>query len=183
MPDSARLPRCLTISGSLRTVSSNTTVLRAAARLVSAQFDVSLYEGLAQLPHFNPDLDVDPAPEGVAALRAQLAVSSALLISWPEYAHGVPGALKNALDWLVSGVELTNMPVALISTSPYAVHAQAALAETLRTMGARLAPEHPIILPLAVRQMSEDEIVADPRLSPLLADGVATLARAASERA
>ncbi len=175
--------RCLAISGSLRGVSSNTTVLRAAARLASAQFDVSLYEGLAQLPHFNPDLDVDPAPPPVALLRAALAQSTALIVSAPEYAHGVPGALKNALDWLVSGVELTNMPVALIGTSPYAVQAQAALAETLRTMGAQLAPEHPIILPLAVRQMSEDAIVADAIMSQLLSAGLATLARAASEHA
>ncbi len=100
-------------------------MLRAAAHLASTNLAVTLYEGLAQLPRFNPDLDIDPAPEGVAALRAHLSQNSALLISSPEYAHGVPGALKNALDWLVSGVELSDMPMAL-SSAPQAPQATGA---------------------------------------------------------
>jgi chromate reductase, NAD(P)H dehydrogenase (quinone) len=170
-----KLLRCLAISGSLRAASANTTVLRAAALLAPAQLEVVQYTGLGQLPHFNPDLDVDPAPESVAQLRRELQHSQALIICSPEYAHGVPGSLKNALDWLVSGVELSNMAVALINTSPNATHAQASLAETLRTMGARVIPEACVSLPYTARKLSETEMVADAEVSELLRRALAAL--------
>lgn len=90
----------LAISGSLRAVSSNTAVLRAAAMLAPTGVNITIYSGLGDLPHFNPDIDVDPAPLAVASFREQLKESDGVLISSPEYAHGVPGSMKNALDWL-----------------------------------------------------------------------------------
>ena len=87
--------RLLAISGSLRARSSNTEVLRAAARLAPASTEVRLFDGLALLPAFNPDDDVPDRPlaAGVRRLRDEVARADALLISTPEYAHGVPGAL------------------------------------------------------------------------------------------
>ncbi|HEY6841914.1 MAG TPA: NADPH-dependent FMN reductase, partial [Chthoniobacterales bacterium] len=105
--------RILAISGSLRSISSNTTVLRAAQLLARPGVEVILYEGLGALPHFNPDLDGDEPPQLVLELRSAVGLASGLLISSPEYAHGVPGSLKNALDWLVASVEFPNKAVAL----------------------------------------------------------------------
>lgn len=129
--------KVLAISGSLRATSSNAALVRAAARLAPTELEI--YDGLAGLPHFSPDLDVEPPPAPVAELRAAVGRCDALLIATPEYAHGMPGSLKNALDWLVSAAEPIDKPVLLISASPGgAGHAHAQLSEVLRTMSMRL---------------------------------------------
>ena len=127
--------RVLAIPGSLRATSSNAALLRAASSVAPPGTEVALYDGLGALPHFSPDLDVEPIPPPVAALRAQVGAADALAISSPEYAHGMPGSLKNALDWLVSALEPIGKPVLLISASPGgAAHAHGQLLEVLRTM-------------------------------------------------
>jgi chromate reductase, NAD(P)H dehydrogenase (quinone) len=74
--------------------------------------EIILYDGVSRLPHFSPDLDGENAPAPVADWRAQLKTSDGVLISSPEYAHGVPGSLKNALDWVVGSGEFVEKPVA-----------------------------------------------------------------------
>jgi chromate reductase len=130
--------KIIAICGSLRAQSSNLALLRAATTIAA---EVEIYEGLASLPHFNPDDDVEGAtpPPAVAELRAMLANADGILISSPEYAHGVPGALKNALDWLVSDGALVDKPVALINASPVGGEfARDSLVETLTTMNWRV---------------------------------------------
>jgi chromate reductase len=174
--------RVLAISGSLRRASSNGAIVAAAARLAPTGVVVEIYDGLATLPHFNPDLDRaldDPLlPEPVRALRRAVDAADALVISSPEYAHGVPGSLKNALDWLVGGSEMVEKPVALWNTAPHATHAQASLAETLRTMSARLVPEAE--LSLGVRGRDADGIVADADLGPRVRLALSALRRSAA---
>ena len=155
--------RILAISGSLRATSSNTALLLAAARLAPADMEVVLYDGLAALPHFNPDLDTEDPPPTVLALRREIGRCDGLLISSPEYARGVAGAVKNALDWLVSGLEFPEKPVALLNASPRATHADAQLRLTLTTMSARLVEAASIALPLLGRSLDADGIVADGR--------------------
>ena len=121
--------RLLALCGSLRAVSSNGSALLAAARLVPAGVEVVPYQGLGALPHFNPDLDHEDPPASVVALRQAIGASDGLMISSPEYAHGVPGTLKNALDWLVASLEFADTPTLLINTSPASVHAPAQLVE------------------------------------------------------
>src|SRR5215467_16293851 len=140
--------RILAISGSLRADSSNKSALQAAAWLAPPGVEIILYDGLSRLPHFNPDLDSEDPLAPVADWRAQLRASDGVLISCPEYAHGVPGSLKNALDWVVGTGEFVSKPVALINTSPRAFHAQASLRETLTTMSAQVAPDACIEVPL-----------------------------------
>src|SRR5690349_6723642 len=110
--------KLLAIAGSLRNTSSTSALVRAAARLAPPGVTVEIYDGLAVLPHFSPDLDVEPLPASVAALRAAIGASAGLIVVTPEYAHGMPGALKNALDWLVSATEPIDLPVLLVSASP-----------------------------------------------------------------
>ncbi len=170
----------LAISGSLRALSSNTEVLRAAAILAPRSVQFQFLTGLADLPHFNPDLDVPGAslPAAVSALRAEVAHADALLFCSPEYAHGVPGSLKNGLDWLVSGIEVYEKPTALLNASPRSTHAQAALAETLRTMGARLVIAEAVTIPLAGRRLEAKAIAADPALAGPISAGVNALVEA-----
>ena len=141
------------ISGSLRAQSSNAALLRAAARFAP----VTIYEGLGTLPPFNPDLDEEglmPPPE-VAELRRLLIEADAVLISSPEYAHGVPGVLKNMLDWLVSVGALERKRVALMNASPAGgTYAQASLLETLRTMNWNVVPEASRMEPFVTRRIS-----------------------------
>ena len=149
------------ISGSLRTASLSTALLRTAATLTPYGVGLAIYEGLGGLPHFNPDLDTNALPLAVADFRSQLNSSAGVIISSPEYAHGVPGVLKNALDWLVASGEFYEKPVALFSASPRARFAQASLAETLTVMTARLIPEaflnsSPFPMEDGVLQPSED---------------------------
>lgn len=127
--------KILAISGSLQAGSSNTTLLRIAQSMALEDIEVVLYASLADLPYFNPDLDRDPAPTPVADLRAQLLAADGVLLASPEYAHGIPGALKNALDWVVGSGELYAKPVAVLSASPRSsggAYAREAIERTLR---------------------------------------------------
>ncbi len=173
--------RILAISGSLRANSSNTAVLLAAARLAPPALEIVLYDGLAALPHFNPDLDTDQPPAPVLALRRHIGSCQGMLLCSPEYARGVAGAMKNALDWLVASVEFPGKPVALINASPRAVHADAHLRLTLDTMSARLIEGASITLPLLGRGLDADGIVGDAALSARLRAALATFANAIGE--
>ena len=168
--------RILAIPGSLRGVSFNSAALRAAVALAPAGVEISLYSGLADLPHFNPDRDADPLPDAVIALRDAVGCSDGLLLAVPEYAHGIPGTFKNALDWLVSGVEFPGKPVALINTSQRAIHAQAQLREILATMSARLIDGACLTLPLMGRNLDAAGILADPELAVSLQQSLARFA-------
>jgi chromate reductase len=148
--------KILALSGSLRAASSNAALLRAASRVAAGTVTVEIYDGLGSLPHFNPDLDRegDEPPDDVRDLRKRLIEADAILISSPEYAHGVPGSLKNLLDWLVSVGELVGKPVALINAAPAGGHyAQAALAETLRTMNWTLIEDASLIEPFVTTKI------------------------------
>src|ERR1700733_13382741 len=155
----------LAISGSRRATSLNTAVLQAASRLAPAGVKIEMFEGIGNLPFFNSDLDGDRLPREVAEFRAVIGAADGLLISSPEYARGVAGVMKNALDWLVGSLEFPDKPVALINTSPRASHALASLTLTLETMSAQLVKEASITLPLLGTVNDADSIVADAELA------------------
>lgn len=157
----------LAISGSLRAASSNTAALRALSALAPADSQILLSDHLAALPFFNPDLenDTDPLPASVQRFREEIGRVDGILICSPEYAHGVPGVLKNALDWLVGSFEFPDKPVALINISPRSTYAHASLLETLKTMSATIIddPAFNISIPrnrLDMAAMLGDEQVA-----------------------
>lgn len=148
----------LVLSGSLRTASYNTSALRALQKLAPENIRVTLYESIGALPHFNYDVEMRVLPDIVAQLRQQVAAADGLVIACPEYAHGIPGSFKNALDWLVGMPGFPGKPVMLINTSPRASHAQAALREVLATMSARLVPEADVTVELRNRSTDEPEV-------------------------
>jgi chromate reductase len=160
--DTLPLMRIIAISGSLRAGSSNGALLRAAAALAPEGMEISIWEGLGELPHFNPDLDVAEPPPVVAEFRALLRAADGILISSPEYAHGVPGSLKNALDWLVSDGELVGKPVVLLNAAPLGgEYAQPQLLETLTVMSWKVLPEASILTPFVRRKIGADGEIAE----------------------
>ena len=151
----------LAISGSLRAASINGAFCRAVARLAPPGHSVVVSSHPAQLPLFNPDLDASP-PESVVRFRDAIAAAEALLIASPEYAHGVTGVIKNALDWLVSCEGAVGKPVALVNTSPRAHHAHDSLAEILVTMSMPVVANASMAIPLLGYCRTEDDILAMP---------------------
>jgi len=170
--------RLLAISGSLRAMSSNTALLRLASEVAPSDVAITMYDGLATLPHFNPDDDVDTPPAVVLRLRAQVGESDGLLFCSPEYAHGVPGSLKNALDWLVASEELPHKPVALLNASPWATHAQASLVETLTLMTARIVHEACARIPVARGDIDASGSIGSPQIRAAVRDALDVFVRA-----
>ncbi len=169
----------LALSGSLRAASLNSMLLRAAARLAPPGTTVELFTDLGRLPLFNVDLEPSPPP-AVSELRAALVSAGAVLIASPEYAHGVSGVIKNALDWMVGNESFVGKPVALWNTSPRATIAQAALRETLVTMSAIIVDSACIAVPLLGSRASDSSIVADPESSGAITRALGDLAQFAA---
>jgi chromate reductase, NAD(P)H dehydrogenase (quinone) len=165
----------LAISGSLRAASINSAFCRAAARLAPPSLHVIVHARLDALPLFNPDLEADP-PRAVQAWRAAVGRADALLIASPEYAHGVSGVMKNALDWLVSFEGMVGKPVALVNTSPRARHAYDALREILQTMSASVVEQASIGVPLLGACITEEAMLASPAVRNAIQAALAALA-------
>jgi NAD(P)H-dependent FMN reductase len=150
--------RLLALSGSLQAGSTNTAVLRIAQNRAAEGIEVVLFDRLADVPPFSPD--VDPASPVVDEWRALVRGADGLLIATPEYAHGLPGVLKNALDWLVGTGELYGKCVAILSAEPHAaraVHARADLERTLRAQGAEVVASETLAVPTGVRGHEADD--------------------------
>lgn len=130
----SRTINLLAISGSLRVSSSNTAIIHAIAQMALKNINVKIADGLAKLPHFDPDNA--RGNSDVAAFRKSVQESDGIIICTPEYAFGVPGVLKNALDWSVSSGEFNEKPVCAISASPLPSGGDKALASLLLTLTA-----------------------------------------------
>jgi NAD(P)H-dependent FMN reductase len=184
------MKKLLLISGSLRAGSTNSATLRTAAAVAPAGIETEIYDGMARLPHFNPDDDptdgvgLDPA---VAALRAALGDADALLLSTPEYAGALPGSFKNLLDWTVGGGQMSEMPVAWINVSGKAApsggaDAHDSLRKVLRYTGSVIVEEACLRLPLARDDVGEDGLVAPSEVREKIAAAMTALAAAARPR-
>jgi len=164
----------LAISGSLRAASNNSALLRAVARLAPPGIVVELFGDLGKLPLFNPDIEATHLAV-VARFREQLIAADAVIIASPEYAHGVTGSMKNALDWMVGCEAFVNKPVALLNTSPRAVHAHASLKETITVMSALVVEESSITVPVLGSGLDEEGIIAHPEISQRLIEALRSL--------
>ncbi|MGB0095183.1 MAG: NADPH-dependent FMN reductase [Solirubrobacteraceae bacterium] len=173
--------RILGISGSLRRGSYNTSLLRAAARSLPPGVELELYDGLADLPHYNADLDAESETGPVASLRQAIADADGVLIATPEFNGSIPGALKNGLDWASRPFPdnaLRGKPVAVIGASTGlfgAVWAQAEIRKVLGVIGADVID---VELPVGQAHVAfaEQGRLADPDLRQVLAELVYALA-------
>jgi NAD(P)H-dependent FMN reductase len=154
----------LAVAGSLRSSSINAAFCRAAAHLAPPGLRITVCDALATLPPFNADSEPEP-PGSVRLFRETVGATNALIIASPEYAHGISGVLKNALDWLVGCERFVGMPVAVINTSPRAHHAYDSLLEILETMSATLVQEASISVSLLGNCITEAQMVSTPAIA------------------
>ncbi len=174
--------KILAISGSLRAGSTNSALVRGMAALAPDDVDFAIYDGLATLPHYSPELDTADAPASVKEWRAHLGDADGVVICTPEYAFGMPGSLKNALDWVVSSGELWRKPVAAISASPSALggeKAHAALVLTLTALEAQTVEEASLTIAFVRSKLDATGAVTDPELVQSLKASLNSLVKAA----
>ncbi|RWG16796.1 NADPH-dependent FMN reductase [Mesorhizobium sp.] len=163
----------LAISGSLRAASTNSALVAALAANVPADCRVTVYDGLGRLPIFNPDEEGERTPCEARYLIEAVTRADGVIVSCPEYAHGVPGGMKNALDWLVS----RGKPALLVHASPRSLFARAALAEIMRTMSFALYEETALEIALLGKKPPEvEEILAEPTSRQAMRDAVRAFA-------
>ncbi|MER9290229.1 NADPH-dependent FMN reductase [Mesorhizobium sp. M0618] len=152
----------LAISGSLRAASTNSALIAALARNAPSGCRVSVYDGLGCLPIFNPDDEGERTPLEASELIDAVTRADGVIVSCPEYAHGVPGGLKNGLDWLVSRDAAVAKPAMLVHASPRSLFARAALAEIMRTMSLALCDDVLEIALLGKKPPEVESILAEP---------------------
>ena len=170
-------PVILLLSGSTRSGSSNEAVLRTAHEVAPAQVRTVRYEGLAALPHFNPDDDADPLPAPVAELRAAIGAAAAVLICTPEYAGTLPGSFKNLLDWTIGGTETGGKPMAWINSAApgRGLGAEATLRAVLEYAGADIVDTACAKVPVHREMIGDDGSIADQQVRAQLSEVVRTL--------
>jgi NAD(P)H-dependent FMN reductase len=162
------------IPGSLRAGSSNHNILLYLAGLAPSDIDFRIYNDLGAIPPFDPGLDNDTPPAAVAGLRSNIDQADAVIICTPEYAFGVPGQLKNALDWLVSSGTLVDKPVVLITASSSGDYAHPSLLRTLGALSANIVEDACLLVPFIRSKMSDGKVV-DRMLKQMLIGSVKEL--------
>jgi chromate reductase len=155
------MKKVLAISGSTRAKSINQSFIEAIRNIAQTQFSVSIYRGLSDIPHFNPDLDNENPPAQVKEFRRQLQEADGILICTPEYAMGVPGTLKNAIDWSVSTCDFSHKPVALITASLSGEKAHQSLLGTLKIIESNITDGTQLLIPFAKTKIDKDCKITD----------------------
>jgi len=151
----------LAISGSLRPNSSNGAILNIIGEMMPANVYYTIYNGIDKLPHFNPSLDNDEPAETFNQFRQALSKADGVIICTPEYAFGVPGVLKNALDWTVSSGSFNGKPVAVITASSVGNSAHASLLLTFKALGANIPEKAAMLLPFVRSKVNEKGEISD----------------------
>ncbi len=151
----------LAISGSLRARSTNLTIIENIAELFSDQINVTIYDGLASLPHFNPDLESETPVAEVADWRRQIRASDGVLICTPEYVFSIPGALKNALEWTVGTSDFAAKPVVLITASSLGEKTHEALFLVLKTIEAKISEKTALLISGARTKLNSEGKLTD----------------------
>ena len=166
--------KILAIPGSLRANSSSNQILKAMVSMAPADVSIEIFHGIGNLPHFN---DAEQAPPMVDDFRARVRNADAVLICTPEYAFGVPGSLKNALDWTVSSGEFINKRVGLVTASSNGEKGHAALLLILGAISAEIIEGATILISFVRAKLDTDGKVKDPHLSKSLHNVVQALVR------
>jgi len=151
----------LAISGSLREGSSNTQILKLIGTWLPADVDYHIYNALGSLPHFSPVNEGEPYPDTVAELHQQLNQADAIIICTPEYAFGLPGSLKNLLDWTVATGNLVDKPVAVVTASSQGTYAHPALLTTLGALSAKLIDGGTLLISFIRSKLNIDGNITD----------------------
>jgi NAD(P)H-dependent FMN reductase len=149
------------IPGSLRAGSSNHSILKIIGDMMPDGINYQIYDGLSIIPPFDPGLDNDTPPQAVTALRNLITNADAIIICTPEYAYGVPGQLKNAIDWMVSSGSFSGKLTALITASTGGENAHTALLKILGAVDAIVPAEATLLVSYIRSKMNAEGIVTD----------------------
>jgi chromate reductase len=155
------MKKILGISGSLRAKSTNLRIIENIAAMYADQINVTIYDGLACLPHFNPDLESDAPVREVADFRQQIRTADGILICTPEYVFSIPGALKNALEWTVGTSDFAGKPTALITASSLGEKTHESLFLVLKTIEARITERAALLISGARTKINSTGKLAD----------------------
>jgi NAD(P)H-dependent FMN reductase len=164
--------KILAIPGSLRANSSSNAVLQVIASMMPEKISFTIYEGIGALPHFN---DPQETPSRITDFRNHIRQADAVLICTPEYAFGVPGSLKNALDWTVASGEFIDKPVSLITASSQGEKGHAALLLILTAISARVIDGASLLIPFVRAKLDEKGLIKDPNTKASLLAAVQIL--------
>jgi len=159
----AEQKKVLAICGSTRENSSNHQLIIAISELFSTQFQIVPAANIGTLPHFNPDNNLEDIPAEIIILRQQIKNADGVLICTPEYAHGIPGSLKNLIDWTVSSNSFSGKPTALITASTDGTFAHGALLEVLKTIEAKNIENLHLLIQFIRTKFDEENKIKDER--------------------
>jgi len=175
-------PKILAISGSLRDNSSNTTILKVISKILGDKAIVDIYDGLGTLPFFSPEIDTENPLPAVKLFREKLKTSDGIIICTPEYAFGVPGVLKNALDWTVSSAEFTKKPTALITASSVGEKGHQALQYTLQAIDADVQQNTLLLIPFIRTKINSAGEITDPSTLKAVTDVATALLKMLTDK-
>lgn len=150
------------ISGSTRTNSSNLKILKQIEALSSSLFEVKLFEGIAKIPHFNPDLDTEYPPKQVSEFRNEIQEADGIIICTPEYVFSLPGSLKNALEWCVSTSVFSKKHVGLITASASGEKGHEELQLIMKTIEASFNADTSLLIQGVRGKVDADGAIVDP---------------------
>jgi chromate reductase, NAD(P)H dehydrogenase (quinone) len=153
--------KIIALCGSNKKLSLQGNYIKAFVLLSKDIFDIEVYNELDQIPHFNPDLDNDTPPEKIIHFRNALKSADGILICTPEYAMGIPGTLKNAMDWTVSSCEFSHKPTALITASSMGEKGHTALMDVLKIIEANITNETQLLISFAKTKINNDCEIID----------------------
>ncbi len=152
--------RILAIVGSSKENSTNLRIVNVIAKMVNERFSFIIFDKLATLPHFNPDLDSEKPPKRIATFRKKIEQADGVIICTPEYVFSLPGSLKNALEWTVSTVVFSEKPVGLITAAASGEKAHEALELIMNTLGAKFNQETRVLIS-GVKGKLEGNVITD----------------------
>jgi NAD(P)H-dependent FMN reductase len=153
--------KVIAICGSTRQNSINHSLIKAIVDLSAENLDITIFDGIANLPQFNPDNDGENVSDEVAHFRQLLDNAEGIIICTPEYAHGVPGTLKNAIDWTISSSQFPHKPTMLITASTDGTFGHKALLETLKAIEAKNIDNLQLVISFVKTKMSSENQITD----------------------
>ncbi|NII86024.1 MULTISPECIES: NADPH-dependent FMN reductase [unclassified Pedobacter] len=152
------MKKILAISGSTKALSTNALYITAISRLLGEDFEVTSFPSIADIPHFNPDLDQKNPSKAIEALRSSIRQADGIIISTPEYAMGLPGSLKNLLDWTVSSASFSKKPVLALVASTQGEKAYQSIIDILTVIEARVSP---LLISFAKAKITSEAVIIE----------------------
>jgi NAD(P)H-dependent FMN reductase len=152
------MKKIFAICGSTKAASTNLLYIAAIAQLLGAEYEVTTLNAIADLPHFNPDIDTAQPPQIIEQLRKNISEADGILISTPEYAMGLPGSLKNVLDWAVSSSSFSKKPVLAVVASSLGEKAYQSLIDVLTVIEAEV---YALLIPYAQTKINSEATIKD----------------------